>query len=91
MKRGTIGQNEIGILQRTERATVKNMCGVKLMDKKSTKDPIQNMGIYVYGNFTTMADRQLYEQKIIQKFNTYKCGSSRPLGFLSNYTLFNTS
>ena len=28
----------IGSLQRTERAMVKNMCGVKLMDKKSTKD-----------------------------------------------------
>ena len=31
-------QNEIAILQITERATVKNMCGVKLMDKNSTKD-----------------------------------------------------
>ena len=34
----SIGQNEIGILQRTERSMVRNMCGVKLMDKKSTKD-----------------------------------------------------
>ena len=36
-----LGQNEIGILQRTERAVVKNMCGMKLMDKKWTKDQMQ--------------------------------------------------
>ena len=29
--------NEIGILQRTERAMVKSMCGVKLVDNKLTK------------------------------------------------------
>ena len=32
-----LGQNEMGTLQRTEGAMVRNMCGVKLMDKKSTK------------------------------------------------------
>ena len=32
-----LGQHEIGILKRTERAMVRSMCGVKLMDKKSTK------------------------------------------------------
>ena len=32
-----LGQKGIGILQRTERAMVGNMLGVKLMDKKSTK------------------------------------------------------
>ena len=37
----TLFQNEIAILQRTERAMVINMCGVKLMDKKSTKDLMQ--------------------------------------------------
>ena len=37
----SLGHNEIGIFQRTERAMVRNMCGVKLMDKKSTKDPMQ--------------------------------------------------
>ena len=31
-------QNKVGILQRTERAMVSSMCGVKVMDKKSTKD-----------------------------------------------------
>ena len=35
-----IDKNEIGILQKTERAMVRNMCGVKLMDK-STKDLMQ--------------------------------------------------
>ena len=36
-----LGQNEIGILKRTERAMVRNMCGAKLMDNKMTKDPMQ--------------------------------------------------
>ena len=36
-----VSQNEIVILQRTERAMVRNICGVKLMDKKSSKDLIQ--------------------------------------------------
>ena len=34
----SLGQNKIGILQRTERAMVRSMCVVKLMDKKSSKD-----------------------------------------------------
>ena len=33
-----LGHNEIGILQRTEIAIVRSMCGVKLMEKKSRKD-----------------------------------------------------
>ena len=45
--------------------------------------------VILNGNFTTMADRQLYEQKIILKFNTYKRGLNHDLGFLSNYTFFN--
>ena len=36
-----LGHNEVEILQRTERATVRSMCGVKLMYKKSTKDLVQ--------------------------------------------------
>ena len=35
------GLNEIGIFLRTERIIVRNMCGVKLMDKKSTRDLMQ--------------------------------------------------
>ena len=31
-------QNEIWILQRTERAMLNSMCGLNLMDKKLTKD-----------------------------------------------------
>ena len=38
-------QIEIGILQRTERAMARNMCGVTLMDKKSTKDLMQMLDI----------------------------------------------
>ena len=40
-----LGQDEIGILQRTERAMVRNMCGVKLVDKKSTKDQMQMLDL----------------------------------------------
>ena len=34
-----------GILQRTERAMVSNMCGVKLMDNKSIKDLMQMLDL----------------------------------------------
>ena len=33
-----LGQNEIGILQRTEGTMVRNMCGMKLICKMSTED-----------------------------------------------------
>ena len=41
----SIGENEIGILQGTVTAMVRNMCGVKLMDKKSTKDLMADVGL----------------------------------------------
>ena len=41
----SLGQIEIGILQITEGAMVRNMCGVKLMDKKSTKDVMQMLDL----------------------------------------------
>ena len=37
----SLGQDQIGIVQRTEGAMARNMCAVKLMDKKSTKDIMQ--------------------------------------------------
>ena len=40
-----IALNEIGILQRTERAMVRNLCGVKLVDKKSTRDLMQMLDL----------------------------------------------
>ena len=50
------------------------------------------MHIYILsGNYTTTADRQLHEQKLIQRFDTYKCGLNRDLGFLSKYAFFNRS
>ena len=33
------------MLQRTERAMVRNMCGVKLINKKSTKDVMQMLDL----------------------------------------------
>ena len=39
-----LGQNEIGILQRTEKAIVRSMCGVKLVDMKLTKGLLQMSG-----------------------------------------------
>ena len=47
--------------------------------------------VILSGNFTTTADRQLYEQKLIQRFDTYKCGLNRDFGFLSKYAFFNRS
>ena len=41
----SLGQNEIGILQRTERAVAISICGVKLMDKKSSKDLMQMLDL----------------------------------------------
>ena len=40
-----VGQNEIGILQKTERAMMRSMCEVKLMDKKSIKDLMQMLDL----------------------------------------------
>ena len=34
-------QNDIGILQKTERAMVRSMCGVKLMGENWTRDLMQ--------------------------------------------------
>ena len=40
-----LGQSEIGIWQRTERAMVRSMCSVKLVDKKLTKDLMQTLDL----------------------------------------------
>ena len=40
-----LGQNEMGILQRAERAMVRSMYGVKLIDKKSTIDLMQMLDL----------------------------------------------
>ena len=41
----SLGQNEIGILQRTDKAMERNMCGMKLMDKKFTRDLMQTLDL----------------------------------------------
>ena len=38
-------ESEVAILRRTERAMVRAMCGVKLMDKKKTKDLMNMLGL----------------------------------------------
>ena len=38
-------ENEIAILRRTERAMVRAMCGVKLMEKKRTEDLMEMLGL----------------------------------------------
>ena len=40
-----LGQKEIGIHQRTERAIVTPICGMKMVDRKLTKDPLQVLGL----------------------------------------------
>ena len=38
-------ENEVAILRRTERAMIRAMCGVKLMDKKNTEESIVMLGL----------------------------------------------
>ena len=38
-------ENEMAILRRTERAMVRAMCGVKLMDRKRTEDLMELLGL----------------------------------------------
>lgn len=38
-------EKELGILRRTERAMIRAMCGVKLMDRRSTKDLMALLGL----------------------------------------------
>ena len=38
-------ENELAILKRTERSTVRAMCGVKLVDKKNTEDLMNMLGL----------------------------------------------
>ena len=42
-----LGENEMAILRRTERAMVRAMCGAKLMEKKRTEDL---MAVGIEGN-----------------------------------------
>ena len=41
-----LGYDEIGILQRTERAMVRSMCEVKLVDQKLAKDLMQMLDFF---------------------------------------------
>ena len=43
------------------------------------------------GISTATADRQLYEQKLMQGIATYKCGLIREFCFVSKYAFFNRS
>ena len=38
-------ENEMAILRRTERATVRTMCGPKLMEKQRTEDLMEMLGL----------------------------------------------
>ena len=38
-------ENEMAILRRTERAMVRAMCGVKLMDKRNTEELMDMLGL----------------------------------------------
>ena len=50
-----LGQNEAGMLQRTERAMMRSMCGVKLMDKKSTNGLMQDVGLQLSNRSADMS------------------------------------
>jgi len=36
-------ENEMAILRRTEKSMVRAMCGIKLMDRKNTKEPMSTI------------------------------------------------
>ena len=38
-------ENEMAVLRRTERAMVRSMCGVKLMDRKNTEELMEMLGL----------------------------------------------
>ena len=40
-----LGENDIALLRRTERAMVRAMCGVKLMDKNRTEVLMEMLGL----------------------------------------------
>ena len=40
-----LGENEVAILRRTERAMVRAMCGAKRMEKKRTEDRMEMLGL----------------------------------------------
>jgi len=40
-----LGEKELSILRRTERAMVRAMCGMKLMDRKSTDELMDMLGL----------------------------------------------
>jgi len=48
-----LGEKELSILKRTERAIVRAMCGMKLMDRKNT-DELMDM-LRLYETLDTMA------------------------------------
>jgi len=48
-----LNEKEVTILRRTERAMLRAMCGVKLMDRKSTKDLMNMLGLTALIEMTT--------------------------------------
>ena len=40
-----LGENEVAILRRTERAMVRTMCGVKSVDRKNMEDVMEMLGL----------------------------------------------
>ena len=50
----------MGILQKTETILVRNMCGVKLMDKKSTKEIMQMLDLNETIDQLAKANRVLF-------------------------------
>ena len=57
----------IGILQRTESAMVINICGVKLMDKKSTKDIMQMLDLHETIGLLAKANGVRWYQHVLRK------------------------
>jgi len=45
VKRGVLREKEIAILRRTERAMIRGMCSVKLLDRRNTEELMAMLGL----------------------------------------------
>ena len=62
-----LAQNELGILQRTERAMVRCTCGVKLMDRNSTRNLMQMLDFNETMNLLPEANSVRWYEYVLRK------------------------
>ena len=65
------GQNEIGILQRTEKTILRSMCGVKLVDKKLTRDLMQMLDLNETMDHLAITNSVRWYKYVLRKDKNY--------------------